>query len=90
MKKKHVYHLKDFPNPYRSDRNSHGGGILVYIRDNILSNLEKLEQKFENFEGVFIELELSEKNKWLLNYSYNAHKGNAKQHLSNISKGLRE
>ena len=37
-----LYHLKDFSNPYRLDRNSHGGGILVYIRDNIPSNLVKL------------------------------------------------
>ena len=52
-----LYHLKGFSNPYRLDRNSHGGGILVYVRDNIPSN--KLDQKFENFEGFFIELELS-------------------------------
>ena len=37
-----LYHLKDFSNPYRLDRNSHGGGILVYVRDNIPSNLVKL------------------------------------------------
>ena len=85
-----LYHLKDFSNPYRLDRNSHDGGILVYVRDNIPSNLVKLDQKFENFESFFIELELSKKNKWLLSYSYNPHKGNAKQHLSNISKGLDE
>ena len=85
-----LYHLKDFSNPYRLDRNSHGGGILVYVRDNIRSNLVKLDQKFENFEGFFIELELSKKNKWLLSYSYNPYKGNTKQHLSNISKGLDE
>ena len=85
-----IYHLKDFPNPYRLDINSHGGGILVYVRDDIPSNLVNLDQKLENFEGLFIELELSKKNKWLLSYSYNPHKGNTKQHLSNISKGLDE
>ena len=40
---------------------------------------------FENFEIFFVELELSKKNKWLLNYSYNPHKGNTKQHLPKIS-----
>ena len=35
-----------------------------------------------------IELELSKKNKWLRSYHYNKHKGNTKQHLSNINKGL--
>ena len=39
---------------------------------------------------LFTELELSKKKKWLHNYSYNPHKGNTKQHLSNISKGLDE
>ena len=42
-----LYHLKDFSNPYRLDRNSHGGEILVYVRDNVSFNL----LKFENFEG---------------------------------------
>ena len=56
-----LYYLMDFSNPYRLDRNSHGGGIKVYIRDNIPSNLIKLEQKFENFESFFIELELLRK-----------------------------
>ena len=85
-----LYHLKDFSNAYRLNRNSHGGGILVYVRDHIASNLVKLDQKVENFEGFFIELELSKKTKWLLSYSCNPHKGNTKQHLSNISKGLDE
>ena len=56
-----LYHLKDFSNPYRLDRNSPGGGILVYVTDNIPYNLVKLEQQFENFEDFFIELELSNK-----------------------------
>ena len=50
-----LYELKDFSNPCRLDRNPHGGGILVYVRDNIPSNLVKYDQKFENFEGFFIE-----------------------------------
>ena len=83
-----LYHLKDFSNPYRLDRNCHGGGILVYVRDNIPSNLVKLDQNFDSFEGFFIALELSKKK--LLSYSYNPHKGNIKQHLPNISKGLDE
>ena len=46
---------------YRLDRNSYGGGILVYIRDNIPSNLVKLDQRFENFEGFFVEFLIQEK-----------------------------
>ena len=58
-----LYHLKDFSNPYRLDRNYHGGGILVYVKENIPSNFAKLDQKFKNFKGFFIELEYSRKNK---------------------------
>ena len=63
---------------------------MVYVRDSILSNLVKLEQKIEILEGSLTELEFSKKNKWLLSYSYNPHRGSTKQHLSNISKGLDE
>ena len=77
-----LYHLKDFSNPYRLARNSHGGGILIYWRDNIASHLVKLNQKFENFECFFIKLELYKKNKWLLSYSYNPQMDNTKQYLS--------
>ena len=51
-----LYLLEGFSNPYRLI-----GEILVYV-NNIPSNLIKLDQKFENFEGFFIELELSKKN----------------------------
>ena len=53
-----LYHLKEFSNSYRLNRNSHDGGILACVRDNIPSNLVKLRQKLENFGGFFIELEM--------------------------------
>ena len=45
-----LYHLKDFSNPYRLDRNSHGGGILVFVRDNISSNLVTLDQSLKTLK----------------------------------------
>ena len=56
-----LYHLKDVLNPCRLDRNFHSDGILVYVRYNIPSNVVKLDQKFENFEDFFIDLELLKK-----------------------------
>ena len=56
-----LYHLKEFSNLYSFDRNFHGAGILVYVRDNIPSSLIRFDKKFENFEGFFTELELFEK-----------------------------
>ena len=44
-----LYHLKDFSNPYRLDRNSHGGGILVFVR-HISSVLVKLDQSLKTLK----------------------------------------
>ena len=35
--------IDGFSMPYRRDRNAHGGGILVYLRNNITSKLFKIE-----------------------------------------------
>ena len=44
----------------------------------------------EKYKQIILNASEKTKNKWLLSYSYNLHKGNIKQHLSNISKGLDE
>ena len=51
--------LKDI---YRLDRNEYGGGILVYVRDDIPSRLIPMESS--SIEGFFVELNLGCK-KWL-------------------------
>ena len=33
------FHINGFSEPYRFDRNSNGGGILLYIREDIPSKL---------------------------------------------------
>ena len=45
---------------YRLDRNKYGGGILVYVRENIRSKLIPMQRS--SIEGFFIELNLSVKN----------------------------
>ena len=70
-----LHHPKHVSNPYRLDRNPHGSRILFYLRDNIPSNLVKPDQKFENFEGFLIKLEISKKSKWSLNHFFNPFKG---------------
>ena len=52
--------------PYRLDRTCKGGGLLLYVRDDIPSKQIKL--KFienEAFEGFFVEINLRKK-RWLL------------------------
>ena len=47
--------------PYRLDRTSHGGGILLYIREDIPSKMSKFEQVQINFKGFLGEINLREK-----------------------------
>ena len=55
--------------PYRFDRNRLGGGIIVYVRDDI-PNKQLTRHKFpEDIEGIFIEVNLR-KTKWLIFGAY--------------------
>ena len=50
-------------NIFRSDRNAKGGGILMYVRDDIRCKL--ISMCNSTIESLFIELKLRNK-KWLL------------------------
>ena len=45
-----------FSTPYRLDRNSNGGGLMLFVREDIPSNLVEAEEK--RIEGFYIELNL--------------------------------
>ena len=47
--------IQGFSKPYRLDRNSHGGGILIYVREDIPSK-ELNKRVLEDIEGIFIEV----------------------------------
>ena len=51
--------------PYRLDRNRKGGGIIVYVREDIPSKISEKHQLPQDVEGMFVELNFS-KIKWLL------------------------
>ena len=77
--------LPGFSVPYRSDRDSKGGGILLYVREDIPSNLLSIENK--PIEGFYVELNLR-KSKSLVNCSYNPHKSSIDNHLLALSDSL--
>ena len=63
------FEIQGFKEPFRKDRNIHGGGIMVFVREDIPSR-ELTTVKFrENIEGLFIEINLR-KSKWLLFATY--------------------
>ena len=47
--------LKNFGIPYRLDRNSNGGGLFLYIREDILSKFLKVKSAC-NIESICVEV----------------------------------
>ena len=66
------------------DRNANGGGILLYIREDIPSKLLNTDL---SLEGFFVEIRLRKK-KWLLCSSYNPKKNLIDDHLNCIGGNL--
>ena len=67
---------------YRLDKNSNGGGILLYVREDIPSILLNTELFIEDFCN---EINIRKK-KWLLVCNYNPNKNLTSNHLKEINK----
>ena len=79
--------MQGYSTQFRLDRNSHGGGILLYVREDIPAKLIN-NINFDNYiEAMFIEINLRKK-KWLLSVSYNSHKALIGKHLQAVGKHL--
>ena len=77
--------IEGFHSPFRFDRNINGGGIMLYVREDIPTKL--LIHDFPGVESFFVEINLHKK-KWLINCSYNPHKSNIINHINIISRLL--
>ena len=65
--------IDSFHSPFRFDRNKSGGGILLYVREDIPT--KTVSHDFPSAESFSVEIILHKK-KWLINCSYNPHKNN--------------
>ena len=63
-----------------------GGGILLYVREDIPSKLLLVEEN--PIEGLFVEINLRNKKKCLISCSYNPKKTSLSNHIAAISKSL--
>ena len=77
-------HLDSYATSYRLDRNANGGGILLYIREDIPSTIVISGL---SIEGFFLEKKLRKK-KWLLSRSCNSKKNLIANHLNCIGRSL--
>ena len=57
--------------PYRKDRDTHGGGVMIYVREDIPSDILRKHVLEENIEAIFIQVNLK-KFKLLLIAAYNS------------------
>ena len=74
------FRIEGYTPRFRYDRNSHGGGILLFIREDIPTKVIRITP-LKDFEGIFVELNFRKK-KFLLCCSYNPHKNLISNHLN--------
>ena len=74
-----------YSKPYRRDRNSHGGGLLIYVRDVIPCKELKLKNIPDDIECIFIEIKLRNQT-WILMGGYNPEKSSITYFLTHVSR----
>ena len=62
-------HIDGYSKPYKLDRNRNGGGLVIYVREDIPNSMLTKHNFPENIEGLFVELNFK-KTKWLLGGMY--------------------
>ena len=72
---------------YRLDSNSNGGGVMIYVREDLACKELKSKATPEKFEGIFLEINLR-KTKWMLFAGYNNTKTNIAKYLNELGQML--
>ena len=76
--------IEGYSPPY--DANFHGGGILFFIREDILARMRSTTLS-NDFEGFFVVLNFRKK-KFLYCCTYSSHKTNISSHLNSIGETM--
>ena len=79
--------IDGFSLPYRFNRDRRGdkgGGVFIYVREDIPCRELKSHKTPDNFEGIFLEINLR-KIKWLLFGGYNPHRENTPNFLTQLT-----
>ena len=79
--------IKGYSTPFRLDRNQRGGGLLLYVREDIPCKILNEYSSEKAIESFFVEINLRSK-KWLLSCSYNPSINLIAEHLHSIGRGL--
>ena len=81
------FKIDGFANPFRLDRDKHGGGVMIFVRSNLVVREIPFGTKPNDVEVIFLELILRNK-KWLLVGGYNPKKEYTSYFLGHVSHQL--
>ena len=79
------FFLDGFGTPFRQDQNGNGGGIMLFIRNDIPAKVVSTDDR--PIESFYVELNFRNK-KWLLNCSYSPKHSGIESHLDSLSKSI--
>ena len=81
------FYIEGYSLPFRLDRNRNGGGLMIYVREDIPSKLLKKHNFQYDIEGLFIELNFR-KSKWLLGGFYDPPSQSDQYFFNSLDKAL--
>ena len=81
------FHIDGCSMPYRLDRNRNGGGVIIYVREDIPSKILRKHFSPNDIEGIFVEVNFR-KSKWLLCGTYHPPSQSDQYYFHNIDKAL--
>ena len=77
------FNIDGYSPPLRYDRNSFGGGVIIFVREDIPCRELFAHMTSFNIEGIFLEINLR-KPKWLLFGGYNPSKSSITDFLKQL------
>ena len=81
------FRIEGYARPFRLDRTRNGGGLIIFVRDDLTCRELKPRVLFPDLECTFLELRVRQ-TKWLILVGYNPHKEKISEFLEKISKEL--
>ena len=79
--------IPGYKKPYRRDRNRNGGGVMIYVREDIPSDILIRHKTPTNIEAIFVEINLRT-NKLLLVGTYHSTKRNTERKIESTLSSL--
>ena len=81
------FQIEGYARPIRLDRTRNGGGLIIFVRDDLTCKELKPRVLYPELECTFLELRVRQ-SKWLVLVGYNPHKEKIKDFLDKIGQEL--